>query len=76
MSVLGYQNIEKGLELLFFWELKEKARINDYWTVNPLKENPAFWKTMSRNRFRQILSCFNFSDKNNKLVNADKNFKV
>lgn len=29
LSVLGYPNIEKGLELLLFWELKEKARINE-----------------------------------------------
>lgn len=37
---------------------------------------PIFCKTMSRNRFRQIVSFLHISDNNNKANNADRLFKV
>ncbi|XP_047365376.1 piggyBac transposable element-derived protein 4-like [Vespa velutina] len=74
-------NIEDVMELfigndLFEFISTETNRIEDYWSTNPLLETRIFGKTMSRNRFRQILSFLNFSDNSKIPANADRLFKV
>ncbi|XP_025162453.1 piggyBac transposable element-derived protein 4-like [Harpegnathos saltator] len=68
--------LRKWFGLAILMGIVKKARIDDYWSTNPLIDTPIFRKTMSRNRFRQILSFLHFSDNNNKPDNADRLFKV
>lgn len=68
--------LRKWFGLTILMGIVKKARMDDYWSTNPLLETPIFRKTMSRNRFRQILSFLHFSDNNNKPDNADRLFKV
>nr|XP_012148632.1 PREDICTED: piggyBac transposable element-derived protein 4-like [Megachile rotundata] len=68
--------LRKWFGLTILMGIVKKARIDDYWSTNPLIDTPIFRKTMSRNRFRQILSFLHFSDNNNKPDNADRLFKV
>ncbi|KAI4478589.1 hypothetical protein M0804_011912 [Polistes exclamans] len=68
--------LKKWFGLVILMGIVKKAKIDDYWSTNPLLETPIFRKTMSRNRFRQILSFIHFSDNDNKPDNADRLFKV
>nr|XP_022903201.1 piggyBac transposable element-derived protein 4-like [Onthophagus taurus] len=68
--------LKKWFGLTILMGIVKKTRMDDYWSTNPLIETPIFRKTMSRNRFRQILSFLHFSDNNNKPDNADRLFKV
>ncbi|XP_068618055.1 piggyBac transposable element-derived protein 4-like [Battus philenor] len=68
--------LRKWFGLAILMGTVKKARIDDYWSTNPLIDTPIFRKTMTRNRFRQILSFLHFSDNNNKPDNADRLFKV
>lgn len=56
--------------------LVRKAKINNYWSTNECIEKPIFSKTMSRNRFRQILQYLHFNDNDNIPAEADRLFKV
>lgn len=68
--------LKKWFALVIIMGLVRKSRINDYWSSNPLIETPIFSKTMSRNRFRQILAFLHFSDNENMPRNADRLFKI
>ncbi|XP_047360348.1 piggyBac transposable element-derived protein 4-like isoform X2 [Vespa velutina] len=68
--------LRKWFGLVILMGIVKKARIDDYWSTNPLIDTPIFRKTMSRNRFKQILSFLHFSDNNKKPDNADRLFKV
>ena len=50
--------------------------MDEYWFTNPLIETPIFSKTMSRNRFRQILTFIHFANNANMPYNANRLFKV
>ncbi|XP_068993070.1 piggyBac transposable element-derived protein 4-like [Neodiprion pinetum] len=68
--------LRKWFGLAILMGIVKIARIDDYWSTNPLLDTPIFRKTMSRNRFRQILSFLHFSDNNNKPNNPDRLCKV
>lgn len=68
--------LKKWFGLCTLMGIVKKTKIDDYWLTNPLLETPIFRKTMSRNRFREILLFLHFSDDNNKPENADRLFKV
>ena len=68
--------LKKWFALVILMGLTKKSRINDYWSKNPLIETPIFSKTMTRNRFKQILAFIHFSDNNNVPDNADRLFKI
>ncbi|XP_043501577.1 piggyBac transposable element-derived protein 4-like [Polistes fuscatus] len=44
--------------------------MEDYWSTNPLMKTPIFSKTMSRNRFRQILTYIHFANNANTPTNG------
>ena len=50
--------------------------MDDYWSTNPLLETPIFRKTMTRNRFKQILLFLHFSNNSSRPDNTDRIFKV
>ncbi|KAK9294990.1 hypothetical protein QLX08_010563 [Tetragonisca angustula] len=50
--------LRKWFGLVILMGIIKKSRLDDYWSTNPLLETPIFGKTMSRNKFRQILSFF------------------
>ena len=49
-----------GLQLLT--GLNKKPAYRDYWATDELLQSPVFWKSMSRNRFLNILRSFHLSD--------------
>ncbi|KAL6416949.1 hypothetical protein ACFW04_014775 [Cataglyphis niger] len=53
-----------------------KGKDNDYWSTNPIIDTPIFSKTMSRNRFREILKYLHFSDNEKMPPNTDRLYKV
>ena len=68
--------LKKFFGLVIIMGLVMKARINLYWSTNPIIETPIFSKTMSRNRFQKILKYLHFSDNKNMPPNADRLYKV
>ncbi|MGL5707887.1 MAG: transposase [Aeromonas sp.] len=68
--------IRKFFALIIIMGLVRKVKINDYWSTNPLIETPIFSKTMTRNRFRQILQHLHFNDNSNIPQDADRLFKI
>ena len=68
--------LRKWFGLAILMGIVKKAKIDDYWSTNPLIETPIFRKTMTRNRFRQTLSYLHFSNNNDKPDNAGRLFKV
>ncbi|XP_015189652.1 PREDICTED: piggyBac transposable element-derived protein 4-like [Polistes dominula] len=50
--------------------------MEDYWSTNPLIETQIFSKTMSRNRFRQILTYIHFANNANTPTNGNRLFKI
>ncbi|KAL6432027.1 hypothetical protein ACFW04_007454 [Cataglyphis niger] len=68
--------LKKFLGLVIIMGLVRKARINDYWSTNPIIETSIFSKTMSRNRFRKVLKYLNFFDNEKMPSNADRLYKV
>lgn len=73
---LTVTELKKWFALVIIMGLVRKCIINDYWSSNPLIETPIFSKTMSRNRFRQILSFLHFSDNTTIPETADRLFKI
>ncbi|XP_048514356.1 piggyBac transposable element-derived protein 4-like [Athalia rosae] len=68
--------LKKWFGLVILMGIIKKPKIDDYWSTNPLLETPIFGKTMSRNRFRQMLTFLHFCDNSNIPDNADRLFKV
>nr|XP_031830867.1 piggyBac transposable element-derived protein 4-like [Nomia melanderi]XP_031830868.1 piggyBac transposable element-derived protein 4-like [Nomia melanderi]XP_031830869.1 piggyBac transposable element-derived protein 4-like [Nomia melanderi] len=73
---LTIPELKKWFGLIIIMGLIRKGKLIDYWSTNPVIETPIFSKVMSRNRFRQILSCLHFSDNDNMPGNADRLFKI
>nr|XP_033320948.1 piggyBac transposable element-derived protein 4-like [Megalopta genalis] len=73
---LTVPELKKWFGLIIIMGLVRKSKLIDYWSTNPIIETPIFSKVMSRNRFRQILSCLHFSDNDNMPRNVDRLFKV
>lgn len=68
--------LKKWFGLIIIMGLVKKPRMEDYWSTNPLIETPIFSKTMSRNKFRQILTYIHFANNTNTPTNGNRLFKV
>ncbi|XP_055386165.1 piggyBac transposable element-derived protein 4 [Condylostylus longicornis] len=63
--------LKKWFALVIIMGLVKKNSIADCWSTNPLIEMPIFRKTMTRNRFQQILTFLHFSD--NSIIPSNSN---
>ncbi|XP_015437541.1 PREDICTED: piggyBac transposable element-derived protein 4-like [Dufourea novaeangliae] len=68
--------LKKWFALTIIMGLVKKPRMEDHWSTNPLIETPIFSKTMSRNRFRQILTYIHFANNANMPPDGNRLFKV
>ncbi|CAC5421000.1 unnamed protein product [Mytilus coruscus] len=57
--------IKDFIDLCFLMEIDVKPESKLYWSTDPFMESPIFRKTMSRNRFMQIMRYLHFSDNHN-----------
>jgi len=64
-TVLEENELWVFLALQLLIGIVKKPQIKDYWSTDELIETPIFAKTMSRNRFEEILRCLHFSDNEN-----------
>lgn len=69
VNMTKWVDLEEG-ELMKFLALSilmghvRKGQLEDYWSTSPMLSTPIFPKTMTRNRYRQILRFLHFTDNN------------
>lgn len=61
---LEKEELMKFLALSILMGHVRKGKLEDYWSTSPMLSTPIFPKSMTRNRYRQILRFLHFTDNN------------